>query len=49
MWKLSSLSKITTRLRKLYVGDVSLSSYLTGKWFESLCRCYFVPIVINSV
>ena len=28
---------------------ISLSSNLTGKWLESLCRCRFVPILINSV
>ena len=49
LWKLKSLSKMTPRLRTLLDGDISLSSNLTGKWLESLCRCWFVPIIINSV
>ena len=28
---------------------ISLSSNLTGKLLDSLCRCCFVPIVISSV
>ena len=49
LWKLKSLSKITPTLRTLSDGVISLSSKLTGKWSESLCRCCFVPIIINSV
>ena len=49
MWKLKSLSKITPKVRTLSDGDISLSSNLTGKWLQSLCRCCFVPIIINSV
>ena len=49
LWKLKSLSKITPKLRTLSDGHISLSSNLTGKWLESLCRCRFVPIIINSV
>ena len=49
MWKLKSLLKIAPTLRTLLDGDISLSSNLTGKWLESLCRCCFVPIIINSV
>ena len=47
LWKLKSLSKITPKWRTLSDGDISLSSKLTGKWLESLCRCCFVPIIIN--
>ena len=49
MWKLKSLSKITSKLRTLSDGVISLSSNLTGKWLESLCRCCFVPIIVHSV
>ena len=44
----AKVSKITPKLRTLSDGD-TLSSNLTGKWLESLCRCRFVPIIINSV
>ncbi len=47
LWKLKSLSKTTPKLRTLSDGHISLSSNLTGKWLESLCRCSFVPIKIN--
>ena len=30
------------------IGPISLSSKLTGQWLESLRRCRFVPIIINS-
>ena len=49
LWKLKSLSKTTPKLRTLSDGHILLSSNLTGKWLESLCRCCFVPIIINSV
>ena len=49
LWKLKSLSKTTPQLRTLSDGHISLSSNLIGKWLESLCRCCFVPIIINSV
>ena len=49
LWKLKSLSKTTPKLRTLSDGHISLSSNLTGKWLDSLCRCCFVPIIINSV
>ena len=49
VWKLKSLSKTTPKLRTLSDGHISLSSNLTGKWLESLCRCCFVPIIINYV
>ena len=49
LWKLKSLSKITHKLRTLSDGVISLSSNLTGNWLESVCRCCFVPIIINSV
>ena len=49
MWELKSLSKIAHKLRTLSDGDISLSNNLTGKWLESLCRCCFVSIIINSV
>ena len=38
-----------TKSRILSDVDISLSSNLTGKWLESLCLCYFAPIIINSV
>ena len=49
LWKLKSLSNITPKLRTLSDGVISSSSNLTGKWLEILCRCCFVPIIINSV
>ncbi len=49
LWKLKSLSKPTPKLRTLSDGHISLSSNLTGKWLESLCRRCFVPMIINSV
>ena len=39
----------TPKLLTLSYGVISLSSNLTGKWVDSLCRCCFVPIIINSV
>ena len=45
LWKLKSLSKISPKLRTLSDGVITLSSNLTGKWLESLCRCCFVPII----
>ena len=49
LWKLKSLSKITPKLRTLSDGGISLSSNLSGMWLESLCRCWFVPIIRNYV
>ena len=49
LWELKSLSKITPKLRTISDGYISLPSNLTGKCLESLCRCCFVPIIINSV
>ena len=46
---LKSMSNITPKLRTLSDGVISLSSNLTGKWVDSLWRCCFVPIIINSV
>ena len=48
LWKLKTLSKRTPKLRTLSDGDISLSINLTGKWLESLCRCFLVPIIMNS-
>ena len=46
LWKLKSLSKTTPKLRTLSDGHYHCQA---GKWLESLCRCRFVPIIINSV
>ena len=40
---------VRNEVRTLSDGHISLSSNLTGKWLDSLCRCCFVPIIINSV
>ena len=38
LWKLKSLSKTTPKLPTLSDWHISLSSNLTVKWLESLCR-----------
>ena len=30
-------------------GQFEFDSVINWKWLESLCRCCFVPIIINSV
>ena len=47
--KITVKINVTPKLRTLSDGVISLSSNLTGKWVDSLCRCCFVPIIINSV